>query len=435
MAKDSMGYALSALNRLASSDVLDRVGMRKFVERMAYSLTKSGFQAMSSSARAFKSVRKLDKPERLRAPGVTRELFDLNITEEQQMIRDSVQSFAKEVLREAAIEADEAQATSESVLLAAQELGLNLFAVPESLDGAASERSAVTTALLAEDLAYGDMGQAIAILAPMSVANALTQWGSADQQARYLPAFVADSPAVASIALAEKQPLFDPMKLTTRAQKTAAGWQLTGEKALVPLAANAEIFLVAAATDDGPAVFIVEAGTKGMMIADKPSMGIRASAQQSVKFDRVEVPLANKLGGDDFDYRQFVDLGTLAWCAMAVGCAHSVMDFCIDYCNEREAFGEPISYRQAVAFMIADMGIEIDAMRLMVWQAASRAEQGKPFTRETHMARTFCKQKAMKVGTDGVQLLGGHGFTKEFPVERWYRDLRSVGVAFGGLHL
>ena len=110
-------------------------------------------------------------------------------------------------------------------------------------------------------------------------------------------------------------------------------------------------------------------------------------------------------------------------------------DYVVPYCNERQAFGEPISHRQAVAFMIADIAIELDAMRMLTYRAVCRAEQGKPFQRETHLARTLVKDKAMQIGTDGVQLLGGHGFTHEYPVERWYRDLRAIGVVFGGLHL
>jgi alkylation response protein AidB-like acyl-CoA dehydrogenase len=105
------------------------------------------------------------------------------------------------------------------------------------------------------------------------------------------------------------------------------------------------------------------------------------------------------------------------------------------YALERKAFGEPISHRQAVAFMVADIAIELDAMRMLTYRAVCRAEQGKPFQRETHLARTLVKDKAMQIGTDGVQLLGGHGFTHEYPVERWYRDLRAIGVVFGGLHL
>lgn len=435
MAKDAVGYALSALNRMASSELLDKLGLRRLVERMAYTLTRTGFQVITTSARAFKSGPKLDKPERLNKPGHTTHLFDLNITDEQQMIRDSVRAFSADVLRPGAEHADEHATTSDDTIAAALELGLNFFAVPESLGGAASERSPVTTMLVAEDLAWGDMGQAIAILAPMGVANALTQWGTAEQQSRYLPAFASENPPKATIALAEPRPLFDPLQLQTRALREGDSYILNGVKSLVPLAAEAELFLIAAQADDGPAVFIVEGGTEGLTAGDDPSMGIRACAQRPLQLDNVRVSASQRLGTDDFDYRAFVDLGTLAWCALAIGTSQAVLDYVIPYCNERKAFGEPISHRQAVAFMIADMAIELDAMRMLTWRAVCRAEQGKSFRREAHLARTLCKEKAMKIGTDGVQLLGGHGFTKEYPVERWYRDLRAIGVAFGGLHL
>lgn len=225
------------------------------------------------------------------------------------------------------------------------------------------------------------------------------------------------------------------MKLKTTATRQGDGYVLNGTKALVPLAAEAELFLVAAQTENGPAVFIVEGGSEGLSAGEDPSMGIRASAQRPLILENVKVSVAQRLGGDDFDYRKFVDLGTLAWCALAVGNAQAVLDYVIPYCNERKAFGEPISHRQAVAFLIADMAIEVDAMRMLTWRAVSRAEQGKDFQREAYLARILVKEKAMKIGTDGVQLLGGHGFTHEYPVERWYRDLRAVGVLFGGLHL
>ncbi|MEY1662555.1 acyl-CoA dehydrogenase family protein [Isoalcanivorax beigongshangi] len=434
MAKDAVGHALTLLNRLASSDVLDRLGLRKFAERLAYNLTRTGFQVLTTSARTFKRSGSGDR-QRLNAPGLTTDLFDLNITDEQQMIRDSVKAFAEDALRPAAEAADHAQATDPATLAAAQELGLNFFAVPEAFGGAASERSPVTTMLVAEDLAWGDMGQAIAILAPMGVANALTQWGNADQQSRYLPAFASEQPPLATLAITEPRPLFDPMQLETTAVRDGNEWVLNGVKSLVPLAAEAELFLVAAATDDGPAVFIIEGGTAGLTAGEDPAMGIRASGQRPLQLNDVRVSDAQRLGDDDFDYRALVDLGTLAWCALAIGTAQAVLDYVIPYVNEREAFGEPISHRQAVAFTVANMAIELDAMRMLTWRAVCRAEQGKPFQREAHLARTLVKDKAMQIGTDGVQLLGGHGFTKEYPVERWYRDLRAVGVAFGGLHL
>ena len=160
-------------------------------------------------------------------------------------------------------------------------------------------------------------------------------------------------------------------------------------------------------------------------------MGLKATTTMKLRLDNAR---AEKLGDSDFDYQAFLDLGALACCALAVGTCQAVMDYVVQYANERIAFGEPISHRQSVAFLIADMAIEIDAMRLLVWNAASLAEAGKPFHREAYLARLLTAEKCMKIGNDGVQIVGGHGFTKEHPVERWYRDLRSVAVLHSGLH-
>ena len=160
-------------------------------------------------------------------------------------------------------------------------------------------------------------------------------------------------------------------------------------------------------------------------------MGLKATETVTLKFDQTP---AQRLGDQDFNYTSFIDLGNLMWCAMAVGTATAVKKYCIQYANERTAFGEPISHRQSVAFMIADMAIEIDAMHMLILNAASLAEAGKPFHREAYLARVLCAEKSMKIGTDGVQILGGHGFTKEHPVERWYRDLRATAILQSGLH-
>ena len=126
-------------------------------------------------------------------------------------------------------------------------------------------------------------------------------------------------------------------------------------------------------------------------------------------------------------------LSRLGWCALAVGTAQAVLDYVVPYVNSREAFGEPISHRQAVAFMVANIAIELEGMRLATYKAAARAAQGKDFSREVALARKLCADKGMQIGLDGVQLLGGHGFVKEHPVERWYRDLRAVGVMEGSV--
>jgi alkylation response protein AidB-like acyl-CoA dehydrogenase len=161
-------------------------------------------------------------------------------------------------------------------------------------------------------------------------------------------------------------------------------------------------------------------------------MGVRAAGLGKVLLEKVEVgPVA--LLGDAAAYVDAVRLARIGWCALAVGTAQAVLDHVVPYVNERTAFGEPISHRQAVAFAVADMATELQGMRLVTYRAASRAAQGLPFARETALARRLCTDKGMRIGLDGVQLLGGHGFVKEHPVERWYRDLRAVGVLEGGV--
>ncbi len=434
MARDAQGYALHLLNRFAGSAWADKLGLRKPVEKSAYSLTKSGFRLASTVARQF-SGPKVDKPTRLALPGHTTDLFDLNITEEQQMIRESVQAFARDVLRPAAHDADAKLELPATLLAQAHELGLAMFAVPEAFGGAATENSAVTGVLINEDLAHGDLSLALAMQAPISVANALTRWGTADQQSKYLASFCSEKPPVATIAVNEPSPLFNPYALKTTATRKNGGWVLNGIKSAVPLAHRSELLLVAAQTAEGPAVFIVEGGATGMNCGDGRSMGLRATGLCDIQFENVSLPVAAKLGDDTFNYRQFIDYGSLGWCALATGTAQSVLDYVIPYVNEREAFGEPIAHRQSVAFMVANIGIELEGMRLVNWRAASRASHGEDFHREAFLARTLCARRAMEIATNGVQLLGGHGFTKEHPVERWYRDLRAVGIQYNGLHV
>jgi alkylation response protein AidB-like acyl-CoA dehydrogenase len=181
-------------------------------------------------------------------------------------------------------------------------------------------------------------------------------------------------------------------------------------------------------------MFIVEASANGLTVKADPSMGIRAAALGQVELDKVVVPLSARLGEDgatDGDYSEAIALSRLGWAALAVGTSHAVLDYVIPYIKEREAFGEPIARRQSVAFTCANIAIELDGLRLLTWRGAARAEQGLPFAREAALARKLGTDKGMQIGLDGVQLLGGHGYTKEHPVERWYRDLRAIGVAEG----
>ncbi|WP_097460226.1 acyl-CoA dehydrogenase family protein [Mangrovitalea sediminis] len=436
MARDPIGLALATINRLAGAPWLDRFGLRKRAERLAFQGTRAGFHALAASSKGFKRARQLLPTQRL--PGPSRQdLFDLSLSDEQQMIVDSLQRLAQEAIRPAAAIADEAGKLTPDLEAAINELGLIHYAVPAAFGGTAEHQSPVTSVLIGEQLAWGDMGIALAALSTLSVAQALTRWGSGHQQSRYLPEFCesdAEAP-VATIAVDEPHPLFDPYHLHTRAHRTEHGFVLNGLKSSVVRASEARLLLVSADLEnEGPRLFLVEPGAAGLACKPDPAMGVRAASTEQVALSDVALPEGALLGeNDDFDYREFLDRSSLMRCALAIGCAQAVLDYVIPYCNEREAFGEPISHRQSVAFMISNIAIELDAMRLLTWRAASRAEQGLPFSRETALARLFCNEKAMEIGSQGVQLLGGHGFVKEHPVERWYRDLRSIAVLNGGL--
>jgi alkylation response protein AidB-like acyl-CoA dehydrogenase len=306
------------------------------------------------------------------------------------------------------------------------------LAVPEALGGMGGERSATTGVLVNEALAHGDMGLAVACLAPAAVSTALTLWGDENQQATYLPPFVGEDVPAAALTVLEPHVLFDPFALKTTAHRTSAGFKLHGVKSLVPRADTAELFIVAAQLEGKPALFLLESGTAGVTIESEPAMGLRAASMGRLILDGASVPPGNLIAGGDADvYADCIRLGRLGWASLALGTGKAVLDYVIPYVNERKAFGEPISHRQAVAFMVANIGIELEGARLVTLRAASRAEQGKPFARETALARKLTGEYGMQIGSSGVQLLGGHGYVKEHPVERWYRDLRAAAVMEG----
>jgi len=426
-----MGMGLAVLNRIASSPAIDKLGLRRAAERAVYQGAKSGFQAVAVAGRTFKKVQGSGKPARL-ASGSGSGVYDLTPTEDQDMIVAVVREFAEEVLRPGAAAAEAANDTPKEVLAQTGEFGLTLLNLPESLGGLSEERSAVTGVLVAEALAEGDMGQAVACLAPAAVATAIALWGSDAQQQTYLPEFTGENVPTAALAIAEPTVLFDALDLKTSATKTSDGYSLTGIKSGVVRGAEAELFVIGAELDGEPRLFIVESKAKGIGVAADPSMGLRAAALTRLSLDGVAVPESALLGTAD-DYRDCIRLSRVAWAALALGASKAVLDYTSDYVKTRQAFGEPIAHRQAVAFKVADIAIELEGMRLVTLRAAARAEQGKDFAREAALARKLTAEYGMKIGTDGVQLLGGHGYVKEHPVERWYRDLRAVGVMEGAV--
>jgi len=432
--RDPIGIAVAALNRVAQSELIDRLRLRRTTEQVVFSTTRSGFKVAGAASRTFAKKGKRGAPG-VHVPAVNPTgVFDLTPTEDEQMLVDVVSEFAAEAVRPAAAEANEAAAAPDDLLKASLEIGLPILGVPEKLGGISEERSAMAGTLVAEALSKGDMGLAVAALAPGSVATALSLWGSDLQQETYLPAFTGDDVPAAALALNEPTVLFDVLSPSTTAVKEGDSYVLNGVKTLVPRGAEAELFVIGAELDGKPVLFLVESASEGLKVEADPAMGVRAASLAKVVLKNVKVDADAVLGETDGStYTECVRLSRLAWCALAVGTGQAVLDYVTPYVNERQAFGEPISHRQSVAFMVANIAIELQAMRLLTYRAASRAAQGKDFSREVALARKACTDKGMQIGNDGVQLLGGHGFVKEHPVERWYRDLRAVGILEGGV--
>lgn len=427
MANKAQGLGLAIITKIASSELIDQLKLRKFIEKSLYQGSKASFKALSKTQKIFKPNPDIQQQ---RLPNQHKSLFDLNLSEEQQLSVDTMALFAAQVLYPLAHDADHTASFATELWQHAQDLGLNFYALPEAYGGVASEKNVLSNILIAEQLGKGDFSLAAGLLSSSSVINAIAHWGSQSVQATYLSAFAEQPDLLATFAVQENTPAFNPQQLKTQAHSEQGQFFITGEKTLVLLGASADLFLVSAEFNRRPEIFVVERDDS-IGIEACPAMGLKATETVNLRFQHTP---AQRLGDEDFDYSAFVDLGNLMWCALAVGCAEAVKAYCIEYANARIAFGEPISHRQSVAFMIADMAIEIEAMRMLVLNAASLAESGQAFHREAYLARLLCAEKSMKIGSDGVQILGGHGFTKEHPVERWYRDLRATAILHSGLH-
>ena len=426
MTTDLQGRALALLNRMAQADWPDRLKMRKSLETLLLRGSRVGFRLATR--------RKSAQPSRPLLSGPS-ELFDLSLSDEQQMLTDMLRQFALDELRPAGRDADAACQMSVALEAQAASLGLVHYGVPEHLGGLCNGPTALTTALMAETLAQGDMSLAATLLQPLAAAHCLRRWGSPAHQQRWLPALLQEPAPRLTLAMAEPGILADPGQPATRARKRGGLYRLDGEKCLVLQGARASSLIVSAQCDDGPALFLVPADAEGVEHRPEPAMGLRACATTRIRLSGVKVPQGGRLTAKGFDYPTFLDLSALGWCALAVGACQAALDYVIPYCNERQAFGEPISHRQGVAFSIADMAIELESMRLLLWRACASADQGRDVRESAWRARLFCAEHAPRIAGAAVQLLGGHGFTQEHPVERWYRDLRAVGVLTGGLQL
>lgn len=435
MNQTPVGKAFVALNNFLDGNFAKKIGLRGFLEKSISKVSYTIAKRSSGKSRKFDSGSKDAEAKRMN-PTKQAALFDLNYSDEQKLVQQTITEFVDRFVKTNAEKSSENGKIEESIWKEFDQLGLHFYAIPEKFGGFLTDKSTVTQMIIAEELAKGDFGMAYALLTPIGALNAIVNWGTGEQQEKYIPSFLdEENKMIATLAVNEASPLFDPFKLETKVELRGDKYILNGRKSAIPLGAKAELYLVAAdLPGKGSQLFLVESGYEGIEVQEQAAMGLNSAELANIYFKDVELPKSALLG-DGVDFEDVVAHVRTAWCAMAVGTCNRCLDFVIEYCNNRVAFGEPITHKQAVAFMIANIKIETEGMRLLTQRAASRIEQGLDAKREAYLASVFCNEHSMKIGSDGVQLLGGHGFIRDFPVERWYRDLRAVAISYNGVHV
>jgi len=355
-------------------------------------------------------------------------------TEEQQMIVTMVEQFATDEMRKIYRECDESGEIPDSVIDTAWKMGLTSSSIPDEYGGSGGEHSAITGSLISEELAWGDLSMAMHIICPALFAYPVLEMGTETQKRKYLPLFCGEKYKAATAALIEPRFGFDPCSLSTIAQPDGNEYVLNGEKCYVPLAAEADFLLVYARENGNSQGFIIEKGTKGLEVGEQEkNMGIKALATYELSLKNCRVPKENRLGGQKgCDFKRIMNCSRVALSAMATGVARAAFEYSRDYAKERVAFGEPIASRQAIAFMLAEMAIEIDATRLMTWEAAWKLDRKEEATEEASLVKAYTDDMVIMVTDRAVQILGGHGYVREHPVELWLRNGRGF-VTFDGM--
>jgi alkylation response protein AidB-like acyl-CoA dehydrogenase len=356
-------------------------------------------------------------------------------SEEQKLIRHTMAQFAQEQIRPLSHDADESGEVPADIIQQGWELGLTQSSLPQQYNGFGETRSIVTETLIAEELAWGDLSIALHLLTPRLVAFPVMEMGTDEQKERILPRYTAEKFCAGSAAIVEPRFDFDVTELQTSARADGGAFILSGRKCFAPLANESDHIVVYARTAGGRTEgFLIERGTPGLQVAEREkNMGIKALATYELTFEDCRVPAAARLGGNaGCDFDKLLNYSRVGVAALAIGVARAAYEYAREYAKERHAFGVAIARKQAIAFMLAEMAIEIDASRLLTWEAAWKLDRGEDATREAYLAKNYASNMALKVTDNALQVLGGHGYIREHPVELWVRNARGFAT-FDGL--
>ena len=359
------------------------------------------------------------------------------LTGEQRALRELAHEFAEKEIRPKAAEYDEHQTHPADVIAKAHEVGLMNPHVPEELGGAGL--GSMDGAVLGEELCWGCSGIGTAIVANILGALPMLIAGTEEQRREWLPPLL-EEPILCSFALTEPNAGSDVSGIQTTATRHGDDYVINGSKMFITNAGHASWVIVFASTDKdaahrGLTAFIVPTDTDGVVVEKHlDKMGQRATDTSALAFQDVKVPASNRLGEEGQGFKiamQTLDRTRPGTAAGAVGVARAAFEHAVEYSKERVQFGQPVAMNQGVNFLVADMAAEVEAARLLTWQAAWLLDQGKRATLQSSYAKRFAADTAMKVTTDAVQIFGGYGYIKEYPVEKLMRDAKLFQIYEG----
>jgi alkylation response protein AidB-like acyl-CoA dehydrogenase len=359
------------------------------------------------------------------------------LSEEEELFRRTVRDFAERTVRPRVAAMEQAASLDRALLSQCFELGLMGIEIPEAHGGAGG--SMLMTVLAVEELSAVDASLAIFVDVQNTLVNALLiKWASDEIRHRYLPRLATD--LLGAYALSEPESGSDAFGLQTRATQAGDRWILEGRKLWITNGAEAGLFVIFANSDftkgyKGITAFAVERGFKGFSVGKKEDkLGIRASSTCELILDGCEVPAANIVGQVGMGYKvaiETLNTGRIGIGAQMIGVARGALAAALKYVKERKQFGKPVAEFQGVQFQLAQAATELEAARLMVYNAARLEDAGEPYTTQAAMAKLFAAQVAERVTSRAVELFGGYGYTKEYPVEKFYRDAK-IGAIYEG---
>ncbi len=359
------------------------------------------------------------------------------LSEEEELFRDTVRGFAERQVKPRVTSMEKASAVDPDLLTQCFDLGLMGIEIPEAFGGAGG--SLLMTVLAVEELSAVDASVAIFVDVQNTLVNTLLRkWASEDLQRRYLPRLATS--LLGAYALSEPESGSDAFGLQTRATRRGDTWRLEGRKLWITNGAEAGLFIIFANADfakgyKGITAFAVERGFRGFSVGKKEDkLGIRASSTCELILDACEVPAANVVGEVGVGYKvaiETLNTGRIGIGAQMIGVARGALTAALKYVKERRQFGKPIGDFQAVQFQLAQAATELEAARLMVYNAARLEDAGEPYTMQAAMAKLLSSQVAERVTSVAVELFGGYGYTKEYPVEKFYRDAK-IGTIYEG---